>query len=74
MSDKDRKKKDGQRADKKRQRMRESVKERHEQAGPERPSRDQADLQKFKPGSASDRTWQRGMEGEPPGREVGPRR
>jgi len=48
-------KKDGQRKDKKMERMREDEKERQEKATP-KPSTDQADLQKFKSGGPSDRT------------------
>jgi hypothetical protein len=60
MSEKDRKKKDGERKDKKQKRMRESVRRRHEDAGPPRASTDQADIQRFKPGSASDRNTEPG--------------
>jgi hypothetical protein len=69
MSDRTRKKKNGERKDKKSKRMRDSVEARHAQAAPPRRSTDQADIQLFKPGSASDHTWQRTQAGEPPGRE-----
>ena len=55
MSDRDRKKKDGQDKGKKLRRMREDVAQRHANAGPERPSHDQADVVTYKQGSASDR-------------------
>jgi hypothetical protein len=41
---------------KKMQAMKAAVKERHERAGGDRRSKNQPDLQKFKPGSANDRT------------------
>jgi hypothetical protein len=50
----DRKKKDGQRKDKKNERMREDVAQRKENAAPPRPTTDQKDLQTFKPGSRGD--------------------
>jgi hypothetical protein len=56
MSDRDRKKKDGGDKNKKLRRMREDEARRHANAGPERPSRDQADVVTYKPGSRSDRT------------------
>ena len=56
MSERQRKKKDGQDKGKKLRRMREDEARRHADAGPERPSRDQADLVTYKQGSASDRT------------------
>jgi hypothetical protein len=56
MSERDRKKKDGQDKNKKLRRMREDEARRHAHTGPERPSRDQADVVTHKPGSASDRT------------------
>ena len=56
MSDRERKKKDGQDKNKKLQRMRDDEARRHAEAGPERPSRDQADVVSYKPGSASDRS------------------
>ena len=56
MSDKDRKKKDGQNTNKKNQRMREAVLERHENAAPSRRSADDVDNVKFKSGSENDRT------------------
>ena len=46
-------KKDGQRKDKKNERMREDVAERKERAQPE-VSTDQKDIQRFKPGSPND--------------------
>ena len=49
----DRKKKDGQRKDKKNQRMHEDVAERKENAKPD-PTTDQKDIQTFKPGSPND--------------------
>ena len=55
MSDRDRKKKDGQDKGKKLRRMREDEERRHAEAGPERPTRDQADVVPYKQGSASDR-------------------
>jgi hypothetical protein len=57
---KERKKKGGKNRSKKNQAMRESVKERKTRAGPKRRSSDQADVQKFKPGAADDRTTQAG--------------
>jgi hypothetical protein len=68
MSDKDRKKKHGERKDKKRERMRKTVQERQARAGAPRPSGDQADLVRYKPGSPLDRNWQREQSAEPPGR------
>lgn len=53
-----RKKKDGQRKDKKMERMRESVAERKAEAAPPRPTNDQEDIQSFKPGSQADKTVQ----------------
>jgi hypothetical protein len=70
MSDRTRRKKDGERKDKKARRMRASVEARHAHAGAPRRSTDQPDVQLFKPGSASDHTWQRTQAGEPPGRET----
>jgi hypothetical protein len=55
MSAKTRKKKSGQDASKKRQRMRAAVAERHAMAGPEKGSTDEVDGVKYKPGSGSDR-------------------
>ena len=55
MSNRERKKKDGQDKGKKLRRMREDVAQRHANAGPERPSRDQADIVDYKQGSAADR-------------------
>lgn len=55
MSDKDRKKKHGQDASKKRQRMRAAVSERQRTAAPPRESRDEGDTVLYKPGSAADR-------------------
>ena len=49
-------KKGGQRKDKKMERMREAVEKRHREAGGEKRTTDQQDIQTFKPGSASDRT------------------
>ena len=68
MSDKDRRKKQGERKDKKRERMRKAVQERQANAGEPRPSTDQVDLQRYKPRSPLDRNWQRVQEAEPPGR------
>lgn len=48
-------KKGGQRKDKKNERMREAVAERHEQQAPDKPTHDQKDVQAFKPGAPSDR-------------------
>ena len=56
MSDRERKKKDGQDKNKKLRRMREDEARRHANAGPERPSHDQADVVTYKQGSASDRS------------------
>ena len=55
MSNRERKKKDGQDKGKKLHRMREDVARRHANAGPERPSKDQADVVDYKQGSAADR-------------------
>jgi hypothetical protein len=55
-NEKDRKKKGGKNKSKKVQAMKAAVKERHERAGDTRRSKGQSDLQKFKPGSANDRT------------------
>ena len=55
MSNRERKKKDGQDKGKKLRRMREDEARRHANAGPERPSRDQADVVDYKQGSAADR-------------------
>jgi hypothetical protein len=55
MSDKDRKKKDGQDKGKKLRRMRDDEARRHADEGPERPSSDQADVVTYKQGSAADR-------------------
>lgn len=38
------------------ERMREAVEKRHQEAGEEKRTTDQQDIQTFKPGSASDRT------------------
>jgi hypothetical protein len=54
LSGRARKKKDGQ--NKKLRRMRAEEMPRHAHSGPERPSRDQADVVPHKPGTASDRT------------------
>lgn len=70
MSDKDRRKKQGERKDKKRERMRKAVQERQAHAGAPRASTDQADLVRYKPGAPHDRNWQRVQEDEPPGRET----
>ena len=51
----ERKKKDGQRKDKKMQNMREAVAERKANAAPDKPTTDQKDIQTFKPGSQGDR-------------------
>jgi hypothetical protein len=51
----ERKKKDGQRKDKKMERMRDAVAERKENAAPAKPSTDQGDIQSFKPGGADDK-------------------
>ena len=48
-------KKGGQRKDKKNERMREAVAERHENAGSPGPTTDQKDVQTFKPGAPSDK-------------------
>jgi hypothetical protein len=55
-NEKERKKKGGKNKSKKMQAMKAAVKERHERSGPVRGSKNQPDLQKFKPGSANDRT------------------
>ena len=55
-NEKDRKKKGGKNKSKKMQAMKTAVKERHERSGVDRRSKSQPDLQKFKPGSANDRT------------------
>lgn len=47
-------KKDGQRKDKKNERMREDVALRHATAKPPKPETDQLDIQTYKPGSAGD--------------------
>lgn len=52
----DRRKKGGERKDKKLQRMREAVEVRKENAGPAKPSNDQKDIVTFKSGSQNDRT------------------
>ena len=70
MSDRTRKKKNGERKDKKSKRMRDTVDARHAQAAPPKRSTDQPDVQFFKPGSASDHTWQRTQGAEPPGRDT----
>ena len=51
----DRKKKVGERKDKKNARMREDVQRRREQEQPAGPETDQPDVQTFKPGSRGDR-------------------
>jgi len=51
----ERKKKDGQRKDKKMERMREAVEKRKASAAPPKPTHDQKDIQTFKPGSRGDR-------------------
>lgn len=56
MSNRERKKKDGQDKNKKLRRMREDVARRRAKARPERPSRDQADVVTYKQGSAADRS------------------
>jgi hypothetical protein len=56
MSDKQRKKKDHQDANKKRRRMRGAVAARRRSTQPTRAQRDEVDTVKFKRGSASDRT------------------
>jgi hypothetical protein len=48
-------KKNGERKDKKNERMRESVQVRHENPAEPHSSTDQPDVQTFKPGAASDR-------------------
>jgi hypothetical protein len=55
MANRERKKKDGQDKGKKLRRMREDVERRHANAGPERPSTDQADVVTYKQGSGADR-------------------
>ena len=55
---KERKKKGGENKSKKTKAMRESVAERKADAGFKRPSTDQPDIQRFKPGAADDRTTQ----------------
>ena len=51
-----RRKKDGERKDKKQQRMHADVTARQKAAGPTRPSRDEVDKVKYKRGSAADRS------------------
>ena len=58
-NEKDRKKKDGQNTGKKNERMRESVRERHEHARAAGRVTDQGDIQAYKSGSPNDRTRQR---------------
>lgn len=58
MAHAERKKKDGQRKDKKMERMREAIAERRMEAGPLKPTHDQEDIQTFKPGSKGDTTVQ----------------
>jgi hypothetical protein len=53
---KERRKKDGKDAGKKRRRMREAEAQRHANAQPQRPQSDQPDVVEYKPGSASDRS------------------
>jgi hypothetical protein len=55
VSNRERKKKDGQDKNKKRRRMRAAEARRHAAAGPERPSSDQADVVTYKQGTAADR-------------------
>jgi hypothetical protein len=55
MSNRERKKKDGQDKGKKLRRMREDEARRHANAGPDRPSTDQSDVVDYKQGSAADR-------------------
>jgi hypothetical protein len=57
-NEKDRKKKDGENTGKKNERMREAVRERHENAHAPGRSTDQGDIQTYKSGSPSDRTRQ----------------
>ncbi len=57
-NEKDRKKKDHENTGKKSERMRASVKERHEHAHTAGRSTDQGDIQAYKSGSPSDRTRQ----------------
>ncbi len=52
----ERKKKGGERKDKKNERMREAVAERKAHAAPPRPSNDQPDIVTFKQGGADDQT------------------
>jgi len=47
-------KKDGERKDKKNERMHEAVADRKEHAAPKAPSSDKGDVQPYKPGSAGD--------------------
>jgi hypothetical protein len=56
VANRERAKKDGQDAGKKRRRMRADVKARKARARPERPQRDEVDTVKYKRGSAGDRT------------------
>lgn len=55
MSHADRKKKGGERKDKKNARMREDVQRRRENESPPGPETDKPDIQKHKPGSQGDR-------------------
>ena len=57
---KERKKKGGQNKSKKMQAMRRSEQVRKTRAKPTRPSTDQPDIQRFKPGAADDQYTQRG--------------
>jgi hypothetical protein len=57
---KERKKKGGQNKSKKMQAMRQSEQARKTRVKPTRPSMDQPDIQRFKPGAADDRYTQRG--------------
>lgn len=56
MSDKDRKKKDGEDTNKKNQRMHEAVAERHKNDAGPGVQHDEEDVRKFKSGSENDRT------------------
>lgn len=56
MAKDERRKKDGERSEKKRKRMHEAVAARQRAASPPRPSTDEVDTVKYKRGSASDHT------------------
>ena len=67
MAHADRKKKGGERKEKKTARMREDVQRRHENEQGPKPSTDQKDIMTFKPGSAKDRTTRPETRAQKPG-------